>query len=215
MAGPGYDLRPYLRDAECPLVIAYSSGLKLDQAGLELANVGIVRVFARWRHGTWATALRQLRGLTGAGLTLDELSALSAPWFMDRAYADRYSAAIFANNRALAAGDRHALTRLRPRCHPSLVDPSGRGAVLRTDTQRALTARAIARSKRRDRTRMRAPRPARHQRRFVRLSRPSLRADRARAEGRDLPARGDGLARRLEPPEACASCSPSSLRAGR
>ena len=36
------------------------------------------------------------------GLTLDELSALSAPWFMDRAYVDRYTAAIFANNRALA-----------------------------------------------------------------------------------------------------------------
>ena len=39
-----------------------------------------------------AAGLRHMRGLTGSGLTLDELSALSAPWFMDRAYADRYTA---------------------------------------------------------------------------------------------------------------------------
>ena len=48
-----------------------SSGLKLDQAGLELANVGIVRVLARDGAHQRATGiagrLRQLRGLTGSG----------------------------------------------------------------------------------------------------------------------------------------------------
>ena len=34
LVGPGADLRPYLQAARCPLVIAYSSGLKLDQAGM-------------------------------------------------------------------------------------------------------------------------------------------------------------------------------------
>ena len=120
LAGPGCNLRPYLQDVECPLVIAYSSGLKLDQAGLELANVGIVRLFARGDCADAAAALRDMRGLVGAGLTLDEMSALSAPWFMDRAYADRYVGAIFANNRRLAAaiGPRSAI--FAPHCHPSL-----------------------------------------------------------------------------------------------
>ena len=121
MAGPSYDLAPHLRD--CPLVIAYSSGLKLDQAGLELANVGIVRVLSRDKAEA-GNELRQLRGLTGAGLTLDELSALSAPWFMDRAYADRYTAAIFANNRALAQAIGTHSPVFAARCHPSLADPA-------------------------------------------------------------------------------------------
>ena len=119
MSGPTYDLALHLDD--CPLVIAYSSGLKLDQAGLELANAGIVRVLTRDGTTEVGTALRHLRGLTGSGLTLDELSALSAPWFMDRAYAEHYTAAIFDNNRALAeaVGSRSPL--FGPYCHPSLV----------------------------------------------------------------------------------------------
>jgi len=122
MSGPTYDLAPHLDD--CPLVIAYSSGLKLDQAGLELANAGIVRVLTRDGTTEVGTALRHLRGLTGSGLTLDELSALSAPWFMDRAYAEHYTAAIFDNNRALAeaVGSRSPL--FGPCCHPSLVSPA-------------------------------------------------------------------------------------------
>ena len=49
MVGPGHDLARYLpaRADSCSLVIAYNSGLKLDQAGLELANAGIVRILAR------------------------------------------------------------------------------------------------------------------------------------------------------------------------
>ena len=120
LAGPGCDLRPYQRTAECPLVIAYSSGLKLDQAGLELANVGIVRLYARRNVGAVAAALRDIRSLVGAGVTLDEMSALSAPWFMDRAYADRYVGAIFANNRRLAAAIGTRSPFFAPHCHPSL-----------------------------------------------------------------------------------------------
>jgi hypothetical protein len=122
MAGPAYDLAPHLED--CPLVIAYSSGLKLDQAGLELANAGIVRVLARKDGDATSEELRQLRALTGAGLTLDELSALSAPWFMDRVYADHYTAAIFANNRALAQAIGTRSPVFGARCHPSLAEPA-------------------------------------------------------------------------------------------
>ncbi len=60
----------------------------------------------------------KLRALTGAGLTLDELSALSAPWFMDRVYADHYTAAIFANNRALAQAIGTRSPVFGARCHP-------------------------------------------------------------------------------------------------
>jgi hypothetical protein len=124
MAGPAYDMASHLK-GDCPLVVAYSSGLKLDQAGLELANVGIVRIYARNGRAEAhkvAEALRRIRALTGTGLTLDELSALSAPWFMERSYVDGYTSALFANNRALAAsiGNRSAI--FASACHPSLLD---------------------------------------------------------------------------------------------
>jgi hypothetical protein len=60
MVGPSYDLTPHLPgpDDTCALVIAYSSGLKLDQAGLELANVGIVRVLTRAGHSQFGHFIR-------------------------------------------------------------------------------------------------------------------------------------------------------------
>jgi hypothetical protein len=125
MVGPGHDLEPCLASAgrDCSLAIAYSSGLKLDQAGLELANVGIARIMSREdaRAATdVAGRLRRLRGLMGTGLTFDEVSALSAPWFMDHVHAGRYVGAVFTNNRRVATsiGDDAAL--FEARCHPSL-----------------------------------------------------------------------------------------------
>lgn len=125
MVGPTHDLSRHLPQGDdCGLVIAYSSGLKLDQAGLELANVGIVRILARdgaEDAAGIAAALRRIRNLTGSGLTLDELSALSAPWFLDREYVDRYTAALFAHNRALAASVGTDSAIFGRRSHPSLV----------------------------------------------------------------------------------------------
>lgn len=124
MAGPAYDVAPHLT-SDCPLIVAYSSGLKLDQAGLELANVGIVRIYARngrVEAREVAESLRRIRALTGAGLTLDELSALSAPWFMERGYVDGYTSALFANNRALAASIGGGSAIFAAGCHPSLLD---------------------------------------------------------------------------------------------
>lgn len=127
MVGPSHDLRSCLAAADdCEVAIAFSSGLKLDQAGLELANVGIARVLVRESArrriagiAGIAGRLRQLRGLMATGLTLDELSALSAPWFLDRAYVDSYTAAIFANNRLLAQSIGSNSAVFGPHCHPS------------------------------------------------------------------------------------------------
>ena len=122
MSGPGYDVTANLVGPH-RLVIAYSSGLKLDQAGLELANVGIVRIYSRDDAREVAAALRRLRALNGTSLTLDELSALSAPWFMQRSYSDRYTAALFDNNKALAQAVGSHSSVFEENCHPSLISP--------------------------------------------------------------------------------------------
>ncbi|MFZ5784202.1 MAG: hypothetical protein ACOY4R_28745 [Pseudomonadota bacterium] len=130
LAGPGHDLTPWLSHAarHCGLAVAFSSGLKLDQAGLELANVGIVRVLSRQDEGQAAKIadrLRRLRGLMGTGLTLDEISALSAPWFMDPDYVRRYVGAVFANNRRLAAAVGTRSPLFEGHCHPGLETMPG------------------------------------------------------------------------------------------
>lgn len=86
------------------LVLRCASGLKLLQAGLELANVGIVGVHSR-SHETlagFASALREMRTLCGTGLRYADVLALEAPFVFDPEYADRYAGALFAHNAALA-----------------------------------------------------------------------------------------------------------------
>lgn len=86
------------------LVLRCASGLKLLQAGLELANVGIVGVHSQSDRtlADYANALRQMRTLCGSGLRYADVLALEAPFVFDPEYADRYASAVFANNAALA-----------------------------------------------------------------------------------------------------------------
>ncbi|HVT51526.1 MAG TPA: hypothetical protein VHE77_08165 [Dongiaceae bacterium] len=107
--GPCFELERLLpAAADCPappLVARLSSGLKLDQAGLELANVGIVSLY---RHDSQTFAidpvekLKRARVLTGAGLGFDAIGTLEAPWFLDRGFARSYAEAVFENNARLA-----------------------------------------------------------------------------------------------------------------
>jgi hypothetical protein len=104
------------------IVFRMSSGLKLFQAGLELANVGILTVFVDGGDIERVCApLRQLRALTGSGLRLVDAVALEAPWVFDAALTDKYERALFANNAALARSMANAGGRLfEPVAHPAL-----------------------------------------------------------------------------------------------
>jgi hypothetical protein len=110
LAGPCFDLDSILpQEMGCleppPLLARLSSGLKLDQGGLELANVGIVSLY-RHESQSFATdpaeKLKKARVLTGAGLGFDAIGALEAPWFLDRDFARDYARAVFDNNALLA-----------------------------------------------------------------------------------------------------------------
>jgi len=128
LTGPNLDLPAWLERLHGSFAAIFRSGLKLDQAGLELANVGIVQIFVREGGGTSAVRLaddlKQIRALTGSGLTLDEMATLSAPWFLDPRYFAEYTSRLFANNAALAqaVGTRSVL--FENRCHPSLISPA-------------------------------------------------------------------------------------------
>lgn len=87
-------------------MIQANSGLKLDQAGLELANVGIVSIYAAAAHSKFLERaeeqLRMLRRLNGTALTVDAIALLDVPFFLDPAALHGYTSAIFRHNAALA-----------------------------------------------------------------------------------------------------------------
>ncbi|MBF0358037.1 MAG: SUMF1/EgtB/PvdO family nonheme iron enzyme [Magnetococcales bacterium] len=92
-----------------PLVVVLSSGLKLDQEGLELANVGILSLFYRQEHKkvekiamSLAAKMRKNRNLFGNGLLMDEMSVLDVPWFLDGKRFETHCSRVFANNSRLA-----------------------------------------------------------------------------------------------------------------
>jgi hypothetical protein len=98
------------RDA-APIIAHISSGLKLDQEGLELANVGIVTLYCRQVDPIANTAekfFRQLSGhrkVNGTGLSTYEAAALDVPWFLNINRFSEHCRAVFENNIRLA----HAL----------------------------------------------------------------------------------------------------------
>jgi len=100
------ELLESLEETSAPIVVNLRSGAELDQAGLELANVGIASIF---RHKStnakthdFSACLRKTRATVGAALTADHAAALEVPWFLDRDYFRRYSLAVFDNNARLA-----------------------------------------------------------------------------------------------------------------
>jgi hypothetical protein len=117
------------------LLVRMSSGLKLDQAGLELANVGLVSLYRRADQDFAidpAEKLKKARTLTGAGLGFDALGALQAPWFLDRDQARGYAESVFENNALLARRLSDSLAEsgglFSQVSHPSLGADSGAAA---------------------------------------------------------------------------------------
>ncbi|MBF0446161.1 MAG: serine/threonine protein kinase [Magnetococcales bacterium] len=92
-----------------PIVVVLSSGLKLDQEGLELANVGMLTLLHKQNHkeqgriaDKLASKMRKNRNLFGYGLLMDEMAILDVPWFLDLASFRKHCSYVFANNRDLA-----------------------------------------------------------------------------------------------------------------
>jgi hypothetical protein len=98
-------------------VFRLHSGLKLFQAGLELADVGIVSLYG----STAADALRRIRTLQGTGLHFAEVAALELPLFLDPVSTRDYEGAIFAHNALLADAARgnRAFTVAFPGARPA------------------------------------------------------------------------------------------------
>ena len=83
-------------------VFRLHSGLKLFQAGLELADVGIVSIYG----SAAGDELRRIRTLQGSGLRFADVAALELPVFLDSATTRIYENAIFQHNAALAQAAR-------------------------------------------------------------------------------------------------------------
>jgi hypothetical protein len=128
LVGPSLPIGRILEDARTlPLVVHASSGLKLDQAGLELANVGIVSLYAPASRSVKlaeaADRLAAVQRLNGTALTVDTVALLDVPFFLDPVAFYEYCAAVFAHNARLA----HAVPSgglFETIAHPSF-DPRG------------------------------------------------------------------------------------------
>ena len=109
LTGPLFPIGELLESLEgtsAPIVVNLRSGAELDQAGLELANVGIASIFRHKSSGSetqdFARRLRKARTAVGAGLSKVDTAALQAPWFLNGNYFRRYTLAVFDNNARIA-----------------------------------------------------------------------------------------------------------------
>lgn len=100
------ELLESLEGASAPIVVNLRSGCELDQAGLDLANVGIASLFRHKLNNAethdFGARLRKARVTVGAGLSHESMAALQAPWFLNRDYFRRYALSVFDNNARLA-----------------------------------------------------------------------------------------------------------------
>lgn len=117
-----------LRRAAAPeVVVAYSSGLKLHQMGLELSNVGLVSIFTPKGSEKVPEAvqiadyLRAMRTIHGSGLTVDETVALEAPWFGEPDSFWRHCTSVFINNALVASALDEKYGLFVRVAHPSLT----------------------------------------------------------------------------------------------
>ncbi|MBT6093348.1 MAG: hypothetical protein HOH04_00595 [Rhodospirillaceae bacterium] len=114
---------------DLPWMVAFiRSGLKLDQQGLELSNVGIVNVFVPKGDASpiyferLNERLNVNRAITGGALTVNQTAVLEAPWFLDLALFAAHAGRVFENNKKLAGAIEltgGVFSRIN---HPALAD---------------------------------------------------------------------------------------------
>jgi len=97
-----------LGDNPPSLVVGFRSGLKLDQYGLELSNLGLMTLWSPESDANQnllrkiAKAVRLARTTFGVSLSQDECAALQAPFILDKTALTNHSQDVFANNKKLA-----------------------------------------------------------------------------------------------------------------
>lgn len=105
-AWPTRELLSVLTPSPPTLVVELRSGLKLDQQGLELANVGVVDLYtheaAPVSAQQFGTLMRKMRTITGGGLSTDAIAALDAPFALSREWTAGYAERVFLNNALVA-----------------------------------------------------------------------------------------------------------------
>lgn len=92
--------------ARAALLVVVRSGIKLDQAGLELTNLGIVEWWpgqGRPRLDAWAATLAACRVVNGTTLTWQESCALAPAFVLDLAQLTSHAERVGANNRHLTS----------------------------------------------------------------------------------------------------------------
>ncbi|MBF0629055.1 MAG: SUMF1/EgtB/PvdO family nonheme iron enzyme [Magnetococcales bacterium] len=112
LVGPTFPMAELLTElAACaapPLVVQLNSALKLDQEGWELANAGVVTLYGHQGAANEATGrqilqtMREQRKILGNALSMDEMSVLDFPMFLDHESHWSYCRGVFHNNRLLA-----------------------------------------------------------------------------------------------------------------
>jgi hypothetical protein len=112
LCGPFFPLQSLLRaldgSAAPRLVVRMNSALKLDQAGLEFANVGVLSLYTPESAPERESApvighyLRKMRTILGSGLSFDAICALEVPWFLDPEHLREHCRAVFVNNALFA-----------------------------------------------------------------------------------------------------------------
>jgi len=90
------------------LIVNIRSGLKMDQNGLELSNLGLMSLWApdtelyKQQLKQVAKSLQVIRITFGLSLSQDECAALSAPFVLDKTSLGIHGTAVFTNNKRLA-----------------------------------------------------------------------------------------------------------------
>ena len=112
------------------IFIQINSGLKLEQQGLELSNLGIASIFLHQKvsksiSNYFVMAIKRLRGLQGLNLRTTEMMALNTPFVFDLEKTNSFMDKIFENNKFLAESLFNHMN-FGTISHPYISNPSGR-----------------------------------------------------------------------------------------